>query len=824
MPKRKRNKEKEDEEAKVATVLYERWDSDMVLSINELVLDPQTESLVSVIASEMTPSLLNPAPRARRAVTYTSREFEEGRVYGHGLQGVSGWIRRLCSYQYYHDLDIVNAAPTLLYQVLERTMGICPKLIKAYALDRPGMFRRLREEEPQLVNVPDGVLKGIFLTCLHGGNHTNHFPEIGLSQDHEPIALLAKWEKTITKVMKKLMTHDGYKKMAKQIKKMEDKKNKIGTFTSWVWQKEENCIILALKDYLRQREGLVPGVLVFDGIMAERKEPYPALLEEAVLRRCEAFIEKELGLVVKFIEKPLTPKLDDWNRYWGEKALQKIKTDERKQLYLLAREGQLNNYKRQTGWLMKPHTTIPGVFYRTEEDTEFINRVLKSYHLYRGASVTRLSEWFNSADHPKFELLTPGKMNTSAISFTNGFLDLNTLIFTPWEEVEMPPLTDHFFEQTLDLSNAMDAPTPLWDSLLEKQLGNRSKCYLCGKLAVFARGKTLLCGGVAPRLMELEPAPLSMCDMLEVLIGRLFYPIGKHDNWQVMPFMMGDANTGKGTVCDLVKRMFSPGSVGVITATQEQQFGLESLCQKRLIMIPDLPKKFGKIINQSDFQSMVTGEGVSVARKNKTAISDQDWTVPMLGAGNYLPDYNDNSGSISRRLVVFLFSVLITARNTALKDTIIRDELVTIMIRCIVRYRTTCERWGGADFWVKIAPASLREVQSEVKEETNYLANFLANGDDYYQVLYVKGTVTPMDQLEKAFSNHMRIKHKQDKAKIGDDKHPIKAAGYTIERVNLCKICHQKSSKDVCGDHYSSNNRFRKWVIHNMRITSLRDA
>ena len=156
--------------------------------------------------------------------------------------------------------------------------------------------------------------------------------------------------------------------------------------------------------------------------------------------------------------------------------------------------------------------------------------------------------------------------------------------------------------------------------------------------------------------------------------------------------MMGDANTGKGTVCDLVKRMFSPGSVGVITATQEQQFGLESLCQKRLIMIPDLPKKFGKIINQSDFQSMVTGEGVSVARKNKTAISDQDWTVPMLRAGNYLPDYNDNSGSISRRLVVFLFSVLITARNTALKDTIIRDELVTLMIRCMVRYRTTCER------------------------------------------------------------------------------------------------------------------------------------
>ena len=276
----------------------------------------------------------------------------------------------------------------------------------------------------------------------------------------------------------------------------------------------------------------------------------------------------------------------------------------------------------------------------------------------------------------------------------------------------------------------------------------------------------------------------------------------------------------KGTVCDLVKRMFPSGSVGVITATQEEKFGLEALYQKRLVMIPDLPKKFSKIVSQSDFQSMVTGEGVSVARKNKTAVSDQDWTVPMIGAGNYLPDYNDNSGSISRRMVVFLFSVLITTRNTRLKDEIIKGELVTVMLRCIVRYRTTCEKWGSADFWTKIAPASLREVQTEVKESTNYLANFLMNGDDYYQILYVEEEVTPFDQIDKAFSNHMRIKHKQDKAKIGDDTHPIKAAGYTIERINLCKICHQKSSKDVCGDHYNSKNRYRKWVIHNMKITS----
>lgn len=42
--------------------------------------------------------------------------------------------------------------------------------------------------------------------------------------------------------------------------------------------------------------------------------------------------------------------------------------------------------------------------------------------------------------------------------------------------------------------------------------------------------------------------------MLEIMIGRCFYPIGKHDNWQVCVFLKGDGNTGKSTVLELIKR------------------------------------------------------------------------------------------------------------------------------------------------------------------------------------------------------------------------------------------------------------------------------
>jgi len=43
----------------------------------------------------------------------------------------------------------------------------------------------------------------------------------------------------------------------------------------------------------------------------------------------------------------------------------------------------------------------------------------------------------------------------------------------------------------------MDAPTPLWDNLLETQLGKRSKCSVCDKIAVLTNSDTLFCNDCA---------------------------------------------------------------------------------------------------------------------------------------------------------------------------------------------------------------------------------------------------------------------------------------------------------------------------------------
>jgi hypothetical protein len=100
--------------------------------------------------------------------------------------------------------------------------------------------------------------------------------------------------------------------------------------------------------------------------------------------------------------------------------------------------------------------------------------------------------------------------------------------------------------------------------------------------------------------------------------------------------------------------------------------------------------------------------------------------------------------------------------------------------------------------------------------------NFLRNGDDYYQVIFKQDAITTFEDLDKAYSNHMRIHQKEDKARIGGDHYPIKAAGYTVVCQNLCKICKQKASVDTCNKgpnpHYDPKNRFKKLVIENMRL------
>ena len=44
---------------------------------------------------------------------------------------------------------------------------------------------------------------------------------------------------------------------------------------------------------------------------------------------------------------------------------------------------------------------------------------------------------------------------------------------------------------------------------------------------------------------------------LYVLVGRLLFPVGQHDDWQVIPFLKGTAGTGKSSIAAILQEWFA---------------------------------------------------------------------------------------------------------------------------------------------------------------------------------------------------------------------------------------------------------------------------
>lgn len=155
------------------------------------------------------------------------------------------------------------------------------------------------------------------------------------------------------------------------------------------------------------------------------------------------------------------------------------------------------------------------------------------------------------------------------------------------------------------------------------------------------------------------------------LLGRLLYPVGKLDNWSVFVFFIGLAGTGKSTLLQIIAAVFDPGDVGYLSNNIQKKFGLEAIYNKKLFLALDIDDKFN--LDQTTFQSVVSGEEVSIQRKNKTALSLK-WTVPGAFAGNKLPSWTDNAGSLSRRLITVEYLRPLTKIDTGLKGRCM-DEL-----------------------------------------------------------------------------------------------------------------------------------------------------
>ena len=223
----------------------------------------------------------------------------------------------------------------------------------------------------------------------------------------------------------------------------------------------------------------------------------------------------------------------------------------------------------------------------------------------------------------------------------------------------------------------------------------------------------------ASRIEHGKALPPEVQRWVYIFLGRLLHDLNTYESWQIMPFLKGKAGTGKSAIGLVAKAFFEPEQVGILSSNIETKFGLGALAESFVILCLEVKKNFQ--LNQAEFQSIVSGEMIQLAVKNKEAFAKK-WTAPGLLCGNEWASYQDAQGSIARRLAIvnFIFPISEKDSNPNLLDLILNQELGALLIKCNMGYREQAELKKGQDIW-KILPPYFKHQRRLLQIETDPL-------------------------------------------------------------------------------------------------------
>lgn len=209
-----------------------------------------------------------------------------------------------------------------------------------------------------------------------------------------------------------------------------------------------------------------------------------------------------------------------------------------------------------------------------------------------------------------------------------------------------------------------------------------------------------------------------------VMMGRTFYEVNQLDNWQVAVMLKGVGGSGKSSVLEAVMKAFHQSDVGVMQNNIEEQFGMQTFGDKKVLCGLDIRSDFR--LPQAMFQSLVTGERVTLARKNKSVLEIQKWTAQIIFATNTGVGYKDDGGAITRRIIPFYFNVGIQGEmvRTDLPQQL-ENELVAMIIKYNRCYLEVIAKYGKQPLQ-KILPPEMRRNREQLREETGDIAAFIA--------------------------------------------------------------------------------------------------
>jgi phage/plasmid-associated DNA primase len=224
------------------------------------------------------------------------------------------------------------------------------------------------------------------------------------------------------------------------------------------------------------------------------------------------------------------------------------------------------------------------------------------------------------------------------------------------------------------------------------------------------------------------------------------YRTNEVDSWQVCPFFVGLAGTGKSLlVLKVIKQFFETVDVGILSNNIERKFGISAFYDKMLVCAPEIRNDLA--IEQAEFQSIVSGEEISVAVKFQKAFL-QEWDVPIVLAGNEVPGWADAGGSIQRRLVVFEFKQPVKEGDMKLSEKLYR-EMPNIIRKANKAYRHFADLYADKNIWT-VLPEYFLGTRENIARSTNFIEIFLSSE----HVVLGEDNVMPFTDFKSALKEY----------------------------------------------------------------------
>jgi len=293
-----------------------------------------------------------------------------------------------------------------------------------------------------------------------------------------------------------------------------------------------------------------------------------------------------------------------------------------------------------------------------------------------------------------------------------------------------------------------------------------------------------------------------------VMMGRMLYDVREKDKWEIVLYLVGQGGTGKGTVLNVMSNFYEMEDVGVLGNRTELIFSLQGIHDKFIFLCMDVKKDFN--IDQATFQSMVTGEHVSVAIKHYRP-KDVVWKVPGSMAANEFPKFRDAGGSVARRFFVIEFMKVVTNTDTSLGEKL-KLEMPNIIKKVNMAYLLTLQRTGKRSVW-GVVPKCFLDAQRSLLCGVNVLQEFL---QDDTVICFNKEYYVPFKHFTGEFNKFCESKN-YPKPEFSEDywRMPFAAKELSVkESTQMWPPCRGENKRQVPGrnltTHYIFGMDFKK--------------